>query len=214
MTVKEKSLFDFAEMIKFTIEGSHQTSESDIDVRTIEDLAVKYGNAIRYRELEKRRLEILQRTGSTDEFLRTYSSTFRNIPILFDENENEFYANLPTQTMKFGERDSGVWFVSLMQDQRNPFVPTTNFLQADRLFIHTHKRSYRVYDSERIYLNQKDYQPNTELIVRMLVSGLDKPDNEPFIETELEAEIIPQVVQLILNKKAPDLAIDNNPDNR
>lgn len=214
MTVKQQSLYDFAEMIKYTIEGSYQNSESPIDIRTIEDLAATYGNQIRFNELKLRRQEIIALTGSSDEFIRTYSSTFRNLPILFDNEENEFYVNLPTQPMKFGERDLGVWFVSLMKDQRNPFVPTTNFSQAQKMFDLTKKRSYRVYDNQRIYLNQMDYKENTEVIVRMLVSSFDRPDDEPFIEDEFKASIIPQVIQLLLNQQPADLAIDNNPDKR
>lgn len=210
MTVKEKSIRAFAEDVQRILNGSIN-SELTLDIRLVEQLIIRFGENVRFEDLKRRRLESLQLNGNSDEYVKQFSSTFKNVPILFDEEQDIFYSDLPAKPLKIYEKDSGVSWVSLMKEQKRAFVPAPHFLINDDLFVMLKKRSYWIDGNSRIYYHQRDYKKDTVVMVRMLVGLADKPDTEPFIEKELEALILPQVVNYLQNRPPTDLANDGNP---
>lgn len=212
MTERQKSIRAFAEDMQRITNGSIN-SELIQDIRLIEQLAIRFGENIRYEELKRRRLESLQLNGgNSDEFIKSFSSTFKNVPILFDSAEDIYYSDLPAKPLKIAEKDAGVWWVSLMKEQKKAFIPAPNYSRlAENMFNMLGKRGYWTDGTTRIYYHQRDYKKDTVVMVRMLVGLADKPETEAFIEKELEALIMPQVIQYLQNKPQTDLANDGNP---
>lgn len=209
-TVKQQSITDLAELIRFTLEPQ-SNSESLLDLTVIEQNIITVASAVRFERLKAIRLEMLQLYGRNDEFLETYSSTFTDVPILFSQSEDVFYSKLPAKPMKIGEANLGIYFVGFPKQQEKAFINSPNYSPS---FYHlTKTREYwtDIGQGGRIYYKQKDYKDNSKVIVRMLADVEERPDTEPFIEKEFEKQVMDLVIQTVTNQRPPDKNNDSNP---
>lgn len=143
-------------------------------------------------------------------------SSFKNVPVILDEDTDEMYSELPAQVISLKD-DRGIHQVSEMKGQEHPFTRVANgshavFSILESHYLNTHVEYY--IEGNRIVYRGLGIAVEKVLIKMVAgIAGLD-PDSPIPIPASMEEELIRRVKDLLEEEKLTpqDKNNDTNPN--
>ena len=192
MAITKKNIADLIISIK---SGGQVSSDSKFDDREIFVLTELVVNTL-----------IANQFQESKEVLGGYIIPFKDVIVLFDEDRNEFYSNLPARAAILPD-DLGILQVSPMQDQQLIFIKRKHGalavfrnLEAGNLLGRT---SYYVEGEKIFYINIPKYYKDKGVLVKQIanVDGIDENAQIP-ISAAKELNLFQIVSQIITEQSA------------
>lgn len=202
--MKFANVRSIAEQIQEIISGYQTVDGYAVDIRIIELTVLQIANEILAIEVTRDINSIY------DEGTSQFLTTLKNVPVLYDADVDMCYSDFGIDYMKLNE-GLGIWQVSTMKDQVNPFIHVPNgfmgtfsHLPAFRL---EGKIGYFAEESSRIYYTVnilKKYNIE-KVLVKLITNTMDS-----FIPYQYAPTIIEKAKALLFSQKLPDKVDDNN----
>jgi hypothetical protein len=202
--MKFANVRSIAEQIQEIISGYQTVDGYAVDLRIIELTVLQVASEILAMECTRDINSIY------DEGTSQFLTTLKNVPVLFDSDVDMCYSDFGIDYMKLNE-GLGIWQVSTMKDQVNPFIHVPNgflgtfsHLPAFRL---EGKIGYFAEDSSRIYYTTnilKKYNIE-KVLVKLIANTYDS-----FIPYQYAPIIIEKAKAILFSQKLPDKVDDNN----
>ena len=143
----------------------------------------------------------------------SYTKTYKNVEVLFDEDRNEKYSILPCSVIVLPD-NRGVRMISAMHDQKNSFVYRSNnslniYGQLDVDLISKRARFY--IESKSVFYDRHLSADITQVLMKLIpeFDSLDD-DDEVGIPTAYGKLIFDLVIQSMLGKPLEKMSNDNN----
>jgi hypothetical protein len=203
--------FSLAEQCLRILSGGDVSKDSEIQIREVM-LAVSQARDF----LVRQELWQLLALGEVD-ISGEYITSFEDVAVKKDVNKNLFYSDIPAEYINL-PRDTGVYQISLMQDQFNSFVPVSaSFLSMYRGLAAQNLNGRKGYFVEKgkVYYTGLESSDNVEKVLIKLVvasSEIDEDDVFP-IPADKELEVIRMAVQMYsMEKQIPNDQLNDNQD--
>lgn len=203
--MKFANVKSIAEQVQEILSGYQTVDGYIIDLRIIELTVLQIANEILAMEATRDINSIY------DEGISQFITTLKNVPVLYDADVNMCYSDFGIDYMKLNE-GMGIWQVSTMKDQVNPFIHVPNgflgtfsHLPAFRL---EGKIGYFAEESSRIYYTVdilKKYNID-KVLVKLITNTFDS-----FIPYQYAPTIIEKAKAILLPRIQTDKVNDNNP---
>lgn len=191
-----------AEQILRILNSGNPTNDNDIDIREIM-LAIEQerDRLVRLRLFESLKL-------GDDTIPGDVISSFDNILIKKDHDKDMLYSELPGNPMSL-PNDYGVWQVSYQKNQRDTFIRMPNGgmgLYGNLLASALGGREGFFVEGKKIYYNDNVQCCGSKILLKMVLSSGAISDDENFpIPSDLEAEVIRNILQLYgMTKQMPN----------
>jgi len=131
----------------------------------------------------------------------TYIYPFKNVPVAYNEDSDEWYSELPCDTISL-PNGREVARVRLMKDQKNDFIPL-------KLGMETLSRSNKENELENnigfyrvgrkiVYVGIKKASNIEKVLIYAVSSGNDLPDDAEYIGGDIEEELVNRVISRIM----------------
>jgi hypothetical protein len=194
-----------AEQIEEILSGYQTSDDFQIDIRIIELTVLQIASEILANEVARDIASIFDESSSQ------FITTLKKVPVLKDTDLDMCYSDFGIDYMRING-GHGIWQVSTMKDQTNPFIHCQNgfmgtfsSLPAFRL---EGKIGYYPEGASRIYYTVdiiKEYGIN-EVLVKLISGSLDS-----FIPLQYAPMIIERAKAILSTNKPVDKIDDNNP---
>lgn len=183
-----------AEQVVRILSGGNITSDNELQIKEVALYVNQaFGSIVRNRMFQNR-------NSGDDYFNGAYIYSFKDVPVVKDNDLDIYYAEMPASTIDV-PNDMGVHFVGYMKDQTNPFIRVPNgFLGVSRGLRASWLEGQAGYyvDGKNIFIvNYKDDEVPCKLLIKLLVAYGDIDDcDELFMPLDIQDEVIAKALQL------------------
>jgi hypothetical protein len=129
-----------------------------------------------------------------------FISAFEDVPVKIDANKKLHYSEVPASPLKL-PHDMGIYMVSLMEDQFEPFIPLPNGVLGmlrNQLFSNLEGRQGYFVEADRIYyVGMEKSDGITKVLMKLVITGSQLGIDDKFeVSPEMEWDIIRELVAL------------------